>query len=64
MLNRARILLKAGIDERASGDRLVEGVWRTLKGFLMPRRFYDSVAELKQAVLGALRLLEAVEVQC
>ncbi len=42
----------------------IEGVWRRLKGFLMPRRFYDSVAELKSAVLHALRLLEAVEVQC
>jgi putative transposase len=43
---------------------LIEGVWRRLKGFLMPRRFYDRVAELKQAVLHALRLLGAVEVQC
>jgi putative transposase len=43
---------------------LIEGVWRRLKGFLMPRRFYDSVAELKQAVLHGLRLLEAVEIQC
>jgi putative transposase len=43
---------------------LIEGVWRRLKGFLMPRRFYDSVAELKAAVLHALRLLGAVEVQC
>lgn len=42
---------------------LIEGVWRKLKGFLMPRRFYDSVGELKQAVLHALRLLGAVEVQ-
>lgn len=42
---------------------LIEGVWRKLKSFLMPRRFYDSVAELKQAVLSALLLLEAVEVQ-
>jgi len=42
---------------------LIEGVWRRLKGFLMPRRFYDSVAELRQALLSALRLLEAVEVQ-
>ena len=32
----------------------IEGVWRRLKGFLMPRRFYDSLAELKQAVLSAL----------
>lgn len=42
---------------------LIEGVWRRLKGFLMPRRFYDCVGELKQAVLHALRLLGAVEVQ-
>jgi len=43
----------------------IEGVWRRLKGFLMPRRFYDdSVAELRQAVLSALRLLGAVELQC
>jgi putative transposase len=43
---------------------LIEGVWRRLKGFLMPRRYYDSLAELKQAVLNALRLLGAVEFQC
>ena len=42
---------------------LIEGVWRRLKGFLMPRRYYDSVAELKEAVLHGLRLLGAVEVQ-
>ena len=29
-------------------------VWRRLKGFLMPRRFYDSLAEFKRAVLSAL----------
>ncbi len=43
---------------------LIEGTWRRLKGFLMPRRYYDSLAELKQAVLSALRLLGAVELQC
>ena len=42
----------------------IGGVWRKLKGFLMPRRFYDSLAELKQAVLHGLRLLGAVEIQC
>ena len=42
---------------------LIEGVWRRLKGFLMPRRFYDSIAELRQAVLSALRLVKAVEIQ-
>ncbi len=39
-------------------------VWRRLKGYLMPRRFYDSVAELREAVLRALHLLGAVEIQC
>jgi len=42
---------------------LIEGVWRALKGFLMPRRFYDSLAELKRAILSALGLLGAIEVQ-
>ncbi len=42
----------------------IEGVWRRVKRFLMPRRFYDSLAELKQAVLSALNLLRAVEIQC
>lgn len=41
----------------------IEGVWRRLKGFLMPRRFYDSLAELKRAVLNALSLLGAAEIQ-
>jgi hypothetical protein len=41
---------------------LIEGVWRRVKGFLMPRRFYDSVGELKEAVLAALRLLGATEI--
>jgi putative transposase len=41
---------------------LIEGVWRRVKSFLMPRRFYDSVCELKEAVLAALRLLGAVEI--
>lgn len=43
---------------------LIEGVWRRLKGFLMPRRFYDSVSELKEAVLHALRIFGAVEIHC
>jgi putative transposase len=41
----------------------IEGVWRRLKRFLMTRRFYDSVAELRQAVVSALSLLGAVELQ-
>jgi transposase len=42
----------------------IEGAWRRLEGFLTPRWFYDSVGELKRAVLHALRLLGAVKVQC
>ena len=41
----------------------IEGVWRRLKGYLMPRRFKDSLAEQKRAVLSAFRLQGAVEVQ-
>ena len=41
---------------------LIEGVWRRVKSFLMPRRFYDSLGELKVTVLDALRLLGAREV--
>jgi putative transposase len=43
---------------------LIEGVWRKVKGFLMPRRYYDTLAELREAVLHALSLLGAVEIQC
>ena len=54
---------------------VIEGVWRRVKGFLMrpkpvrcwckakkPRRCYNSVAELRAAVLVAFRALKAVEV--
>ncbi len=43
---------------------LIENVWRRVKSFLMPRRYYNSLAELKQALLSALALLGAVELQC
>lgn len=39
----------------------VEGLWRKLKGFLMPRRCYDTLTQLRDALLVALRLLHAVE---
>jgi uncharacterized protein YjeT (DUF2065 family) len=35
---------------------------RGIAGFLMPRRFYDAVSELKEAVSVALRLVGAVEI--
>lgn len=39
---------------------LIEGVWRRLKGFLMPRRCYRSVVELRAALLVAFKALGAV----
>jgi putative transposase len=40
---------------------LIVGVWRRVKGFLMPRRCYDSVVELRAVVLVAFEVLKAVE---
>ena len=36
---------------------LIERVWRKLKGLLLPRRCYDSVAELRAALLTGLKVL-------
>lgn len=41
---------------------LVETVWKTLKGDLMPRRAYASRDELQAAVLAALNLLGAIPI--
>lgn len=41
----------------------IEGVWRRLKGFLLPRHCYASLAELDQALTAALQALGAVELQ-
>ena len=38
---------------------LIEGVWRRLKGFLMPRRCYNSVTELREALVTGLNILGA-----
>lgn len=38
---------------------LIEGVWRKLKGILMPRRCYNSVTELRAALLTGLKVLGA-----
>ena len=40
----------------------IEALWKRLKSFLLPRRCYDSLAQLKQAVLDVLDLLGAVRV--
>lgn len=37
----------------------IEALWRVLKGFLLPRRLYASLNELKKAVFSVLTLLEA-----
>lgn len=39
---------------------LVETVWKRLKAFLLPRRYYDSKADLTYALLSALNLFGAV----
>lgn len=39
---------------------LVESWWRKLKGFLLPRRYYNSLAELKEALMVALNALGAI----
>ena len=38
----------------------IEALWRVLKGFLLPRRSYDSLKDLKEAVFDALTLLDAI----
>ena len=38
---------------------LIETVWKKLKGFLLPRRCYDTREQLLEAVLAALNLLGA-----
>ena len=40
----------------------IEALWKQLKAFLLPRRLYASVAELRRAVLEALDLLGAIRV--
>ncbi|WP_192805412.1 transposase [Deinococcus wulumuqiensis] len=38
---------------------LIEEIWRKLKGIVMPRRCYNSVDELREAVLTGLKVLGA-----
>jgi hypothetical protein len=40
----------------------IEGIWRRVKGFLMPRRSYTSVIELAQGILSALNALGAINI--
>ena len=38
----------------------IEAFWRVLKGFLLPRRLYTSLKDLKQAVFSVLATLGAI----
>lgn len=38
----------------------IEALWKHFKSFLLPRRCYDSVAQLKQVLLETLSLLGAI----
>lgn len=40
----------------------IEGLWKRLKAFLLPRRCYDSLAQLRQAVVEVLDVLGAINV--
>lgn len=40
----------------------IEAFWKRPKAFLLPRRCYDSLAQLKQAVLETPELLGAIRV--
>ncbi len=39
---------------------LIEGTWRKLKGFLLPRRCYDGLEQLREAVRMGLKALNAI----
>ena len=41
---------------------LIEAVWRKLKGFLMPRRCYDTLEQLKAALTLGLKALDVINV--
>jgi len=41
---------------------LIENIWRKLKGFLMPRRCYDNLNQLHEAVRIGLKALNAITV--
>ena len=41
---------------------LIETVWKKLKSFLLPRRCYNNRDDLKQGLLDALNLMDAMNV--
>ena len=40
----------------------IESVWRRLKGFLMPRRCYDTLTQLSAALKLGLKALNAINI--
>ena len=55
----ARGLLLRYLPAYCPALNLIETTWRRLKGFLMPRRCYNSLGELRSALLLALKTLNA-----
>ena len=41
---------------------LIEGVWRKLKGFLMPRRCYNTLNQLRAALELGLKALNVINI--
>lgn len=41
---------------------MIETIWRLVKGFLMPRRCYNSLDELREALLVALKAVGGVKI--
>jgi putative transposase len=41
---------------------LIEGVWRKLKSFLMPRRCYNNLTQLYEALRIGLKALNAITI--
>lgn len=42
----------------------IKTLWRVLKGFLLPRRFYPSLLDLKKAVFSVLASFAPISEQC
>jgi len=55
---RARGLTVAYLPRYSPHLNPVENIWRRVKGFLMPRRHYGGVEELRGAVAAAMERLK------
>jgi transposase len=66
LIGRAVEREQAGLPRYSPQLNPMENVWRRIKGFLLPRRFSPTVAELRAAVIQAVQLLEGTKpkIQC